>query len=143
MTQMQKWNSPARLFFILILIQVLHSFEEIVARLYLWLPRVTGRLQEAFDFIPQVSFTRETFIIANVVVVALMLVVGGCMRGQRPWPLRIAFAIGIIELVNGAAHLFGAAAAGGYFPGAISGVALIIAGALFLRSYKRFRRSTA
>jgi hypothetical protein len=132
---MQKWNSPVRLYFILILIQVIHSLEEIAARLYIWLPRVTGCLREIFDFVPQISFTRELFIAANVVVVLIMLAIGAFMLEKRHWAWRTGFAIGIIEVVNGVAHLLEAAATRGYFPGSISAIGLIIVAVLFLRSY--------
>jgi len=140
MAQAPKWKSPARVFYFLVLMQVLHSVEEISARLYIWMPRVTGRIRETFDFVPQLSLARASFIIANIVVIMLLLAVGAFLRGQRRWAWRVALVIGIIEILNGCAHIGGAIAIGGYFPGSASGVGLIIVGVMFLRSYGRHGR---
>ncbi len=129
--------TPIRLFFLLILMQAAHSMEEIAGRLYTWLPWVTGRAHETLTFAPRLSITPEAFITANIVIVLLMLVIGESMRRHKRWAWRIALAVGIIEMFNSGAHLVMAAVIGGYFPGSVSAVGLIIFGAWFLRGRRR------
>jgi len=110
------------LFLLLVTIQAAHSVEEYWARLYDVLPpaRYVSGL---------VSADRATgFTIINAAIIAL----GACCYA---FPIRSGLRAGrtvawlwlAIEFANGTGHVLLAASAGGYFPGAFTGAALVVA----------------
>ncbi len=128
-------------YFMLALFQAFHSAEEIATRLHERFPIVTGAVHEKIRFFPVFRMSADTFAIANIAVVAL--VVGLCpfVFMGRHWALKLATVVAVVEIMNGMGHIGAAVVAGAYYPGAVGAVGLIVAGWMFLktRPNKRLR----
>lgn len=125
------------LFLILTAIQLLHSCEEILTGLHERFPIVTGKIHESISFFPIVNVSGSTFIALNVVFVTFLLLICFFVYRNRRWAWKIAKIVAIVEVINGLVHLSAAIFTGGYFPGAISGLGLMIVGFLLLRSLSK------
>ena len=110
------------LFLLLVAVQAAHSVEEYLTRLYVVFPParyVSGLVSEN---------RASGFIVVNVAIIVL----GVCCYA---FPIRSGLKAGrlvawlwlVMELANGTGHAWLAASAGGYFPGALTGAALIVA----------------
>jgi hypothetical protein len=116
-------SRPARLvFLLLVLVQMAHSVEEYVTRLY-----------EVFAPARRVSgLVSDDLAIGFIIVNAAVVVFGvwcWAVPVRRGWPAAVALAWGwsLLELGNGAGHLLLALRRGGYFPGAITAPFLLLA----------------
>jgi hypothetical protein len=78
----------------------------------------------------------ELFAVLNIAAITFLFVVSPFVYQFRPWAMRIAGIVAIVEIVNGFYHVSATFVAGGYFPGAISGIGLVILGILYL-SHRR------
>ncbi len=136
MSPTRSGSLAARLFLTLALVQILHSAEEILCRLYARLPQVTGFIHDRIGWWPRLTVTRDAFIAANAVFVAFIIVIAVFVFRRAGWARRTAFVIGILEVVNGSIHILAVIATGGYFPGSITAVGLITVGVLFLRTFR-------
>ena len=124
----------AWLYFGIAIFQALHSIEEYLTGLYLWMPLVSGRLHEQVAWIPVLDMGEATFATANMVIIAALFALSPFVFLSRPWALRVALVIAVVEIANGIGHLTGAILTGGYFPGCVMGVGLIVCGFAFVRS---------
>jgi hypothetical protein len=108
------------------LAQAAHSIEEVLTGLWRWMPLVTGALHERAGWVPVLAMPEQTFIVANMVIIALMLGFSPFVFLNRSWAWKVAAAVAVVETINGVGHLSGAAAVGGYFSGCIASVGLIL-----------------
>ena len=106
--------------------QAAHSIEEVLTGLWRWMPIVSGVFHAQTGFIPTVVMSERTFIIGNMIIIALMLGFSPLLFLNRTWAWSIATVVAVIQTMNGAGHISMAFAHHGYFPGCISGVALIL-----------------
>ena len=118
-----------RLFLALVVLQICHSCEEFVFRLY--------------DVFPPARFVSELvsadrargFLIANAILITVLL---GCYFGPvrnrwRSAPLFMRL-WGVIELINGIVHPGWSVYVGGYMAGTVTAVPLFIVAVLLFRS---------
>jgi hypothetical protein len=118
----------AGLFLVLVALQICHSVEEFTFKLY--------------DVFPPARFVSELvsadrgrgFIIVNVMIAVLAL---GCYLGpvRHRWPSAQAFMWFwiVIELINGIGHPAWSVVQGGYTPGVVTAVPLLIVALLLGR----------
>ena len=123
----------AWLYFGIATFQTLHSIEEYLTGLYLWMPLVSGRLHEQIVWIPVLDMGEVTFATANMVIIASLFALSPFVFLSQPWVLRVALIVAVVETVNGIGHLTGAILTGGYFPGSVTGIGLIVCGITFVR----------
>jgi hypothetical protein len=126
----------ANYFFVLVIMQLLHSAEEAVFKLENWMPVVSGKVHNIFTFFPVIVFPEESFIIANIILVIVMAIFTRFVYKEYKLAIKIAKIASVIEIINGAGHISMAIILFRYFPGCISGIGLIIFGILCLRNYK-------
>lgn len=125
------------LYYGLALSQALHSTEEVLTRLWDWMPRVSEVWHRQLDWVPVMQGMGETnFAAANLLIVTGLLALTPFVFERRPWALRLALWIAVIEVLNGSAHLAAALALRSYFPGALAGLGLIIFGVLYVRHWR-------
>ena len=122
------------LFLLLVGVQCAHSIEEYLTHLYKVLAParyVSGLFSENLAV---------GFVAFNSIVVLLGF---GCyfgpIRAARGAAVIVAWAWVVIELANGVGHILLALNAGGYFPGLVTGVALLLASAYLARSLRADR----
>ena len=127
----------ARLYFGIAGFQALHSIEEYLTGLYLWMPLVSGRLHERITWMPVFDMGERIFAAANMAIIAALFALSPFVFLSKRWALRLAYAVAVIEILNGIGHLVGAIAAGGYFPGVLAGIGLAVFGFVFLWAWKR------
>ena len=127
--------SPAVAFWCLVAMQAAHSAEESLTGFWRWFPVLTAGVARLTGFFPVITASRGQFIAANVIIVLALSVVGAFFFMRRRWALRAAFIIGVAEVINGVYHVGATVVLGRYFPGAVSGIGLIIIGVLFLKVY--------
>ncbi|NMC44431.1 MAG: HXXEE domain-containing protein [candidate division Zixibacteria bacterium] len=126
-----------RLYLILVCTQALHSTEEIIFGFYRRLPELGVWAKSIIPIYPVISFSVTTFILLNIsLITGLFASVLLVYRGVK-WAKRLITVVAVIEFFNGAAHMTGVAVTGGYFPGAVTAVALLILGILTLRAALR------
>ena len=126
----------ANYFFALVIMQLLHSTEEVIFKLENWMPVVSGKVHNIFTFFPVIVFPEESFIIANIILVIVMAIFTRFVYKEYKLAIKIAKIVSVIEIINGAGHISMAIILFRYFPGCISGIGLIIFGILCLRNYK-------
>jgi hypothetical protein len=123
-------------FLSLVILQLIHSTEEYLTQLYNWFPVVTGRLHSVTGILPIITMSSQTFAVINLVAAIILIIVSIYVFRQKHWAYRIAVVVSIIEIINGVIHISAAIYTGGYFPGSISAVGLLIVAALLLWSIK-------
>jgi hypothetical protein len=124
--------SPAPVFLWLVAMQAAHSVEECLTGFWKWFPVLTAGIHRLMDFFPIITPSRGQFIAVNFVIVIALSAVGAFSFRRRRWALRAALVIAIAEVINGIYHVGATVFLGYYFPGAVSGVGLIIIGSLYL-----------
>lgn len=117
--------------------QAAHSTEEYLTRLVDKFPVVTGYLHKVAGFFPVVTMTERTFVVLNIGLIVFLLSVSPFVFQRRPWALRVARVAAVVEALNGFAHLFAAVYTGGYYPGALSAVGLLLVAGATLGSSAR------
>ena len=105
--------------------QTAHSVEEVLAGLYRNMDRITRILHLKFSLIPHVSLSGTVFAAANLIIVSAILGISPFVYLKRTWAIRTARVIAVIETLNGFGHVIAALISGKYFPGCISGIALL------------------
>jgi hypothetical protein len=123
-----------KLFFLLVVIQFLHSLEEFATRLYDRFPIVTGRIHEIITIFPVVNMSPVTFAAFNAIIILFLVTLGRGLYKRKKWAWKIARIVAYIEIVNGLAHIWAAFYSMGYWPGCISAVGLLVVGILLVRS---------
>ena len=108
------------------LAQAAHSIEEVLTDLWRWMPLVSGTLHSRTGWTPVVAMPEMTFIIGNMIIIALMLGFSPLPFINRTWAWKVATIVAVVETVNGLNHVGAAILTGGYFSGCITGVALIL-----------------
>ena len=124
--------SPAQVFLCLVAMQAAHSVEEYLTEFWRWFPVLTAGIHRLVDFFPVITPSRGQFIAVNFIIVMALSAVGTFSFRRNRWALRAALIIAVVEVINGIYHVGATIFLGRYFPGAVSGVGLIIIGSLFL-----------
>lgn len=118
--------------------QAIHSIEEVLTKLYGYMPGVTSQIHERFVEFPVLSMSEQTFAALNIGIVAVILSVSPFVFLAKRWALAVAVVIAILEFFNGLGHVSAAIYTWQYFPGCISGIGLVLTSALYLKySLKR------
>lgn len=126
-----------RAFLALILVQAAHSTEEYFGRLYDVL--APARFVSGLFF----SDPRIGFVIFNASLVAVgVWSYFGPLRHSWPSATAISWAWVVLELLNGAAHITWALAAGAYRPGLITAPVLAVAALILASSLRRTDAAT-
>ena len=107
------------LFLLLVIVQVAHSVEEYVTRLY----EVFAPARLASGLVSDDLGTGFLILNAVIILIGFGCYVGPVRSGRGAW--LVAWVWTVIELANGVVHLFFAWLANGYFSGAITAVALV------------------
>lgn len=115
--------------------QAIHSIEEYLTRLFNWFPIVTAHIHNRIAFIPVLRMDERTFVVLNIVLIVGLLSISPFVFKEKPWSLGIAKIVAAVELLNGLAHLSAAVYFGGYFPGSVSAIGLLVVGFLLMRSF--------
>jgi hypothetical protein len=139
-----KSNSMTRLgvlYFLLGLVQVAHSVEEMLTHLYDYFWIVSGFLHRIFPWYPQFRWPADLFGAGNMLLIAVLLGSWPFLEQRRPWALVLAWIAGVVEVLNGINHLAGTIIFRRYVPGAITAPFLIGVGALLLRELIQDRKS--
>lgn len=113
--------------------QAIHSSEEYLTRLFDWFPIVTAHIRNWIAITPVLRMEEHTFVVLNIFLIVVILSISPFVFLEKPWALRIAMIIAVVELLNGLAHLSAAVYIGGYFPGSVSAIGLVILGFLLMR----------
>jgi hypothetical protein len=124
-----------RAFWLLGLAQAAHSIEEMYSRLYDFMWAATERLG-----LPRMGMTATTFAVVNMVIIAFLLGIAPFVSARRRWAVALAWAVALIEVLNGAGHLTGAVVFRGYVPGAATAPLLVAAGVALLIALRRSMR---
>jgi hypothetical protein len=132
-------QSRPHLYLILGFFKAVHSVEEVATHLYEGFQIVTEAIHLKVGFFPVLEMSRDVFAAANIVIVALILGLSPFVFLNNPSAIKIARFIAVIEVLNGLVHISGAAAAGGYYPGAVSAAGLLAAGILFLAGGQKLK----
>ncbi|WP_448542429.1 hypothetical protein [Roseiflexus sp.] len=98
-------KKAAWLYLAVVVLQALHSLEEVLTGLWRWLEVVTGGLHIRNAVIPVLRANGEAFLVANIVIVAAMLFLLPWVWRARRWALRAAWWVAMIEIFNGTRHL--------------------------------------
>lgn len=120
------------LYWILGVFQAVHSAEETATHLYEKFPVVTGAIHRTVAFFPVFRMGADTFAVANILIVALIMGLSPFVFLNKSWALKIATMIAVIETLNGLGHIAAAVVVGGYYPGVVGAVGLLVTATLFL-----------
>ena len=121
---MQKWIPW--LYLALGLAQAAHSIEEVFTGLWRWMPIVSGQVHEHFAWVPILAESPMTFIVGNMVIIAVVLALSPLVFLNHTWAWFLATVIAVIETVNGLGHISAALAIHGYFSGCITAIGLLL-----------------
>lgn len=125
------------MYLLLGLAQAAHSIEEMRAHLYDFFWTASGVFHQYIPAFPQFRMSADTFAVLNMSFIALLLATVPAVQAGKRWALLLAGVAGVIEVLNGIAHLAGAIVFGGYVPGAASAPLLLILGFFLLRELRR------
>lgn len=109
----------------LVLAQALHTFEKVVSG--------------AYERLPAIAITPEFYVLIGLAIILLMAALIPSVGHGRPWAIRLARIIALIEILNGAAHLGMAAIEWSYFPGAWTAPLVLFFGLALTRSLRPSR----
>lgn len=130
-------NRPAALYWLLGLAQAAHSIEEMRTHLYIFFETATGRLHNILPSVSPVRMPADTFAALNMTFIAVLLGTVPFVYAGRRWARMLAGGVAVVEILNGTAHLLGAAIFRGYVPGVASAPLLLLLGAFLLRELAR------
>jgi VIT1/CCC1 family predicted Fe2+/Mn2+ transporter len=105
--------------------QAAHSIEEVLTGLWKWSPARPGGLLSQLADLPLFNTTAEHFAAANITIVALLIGLSPFVFLKLPWAWTVACIVAAVETINGIGHSIAALISGSYFPGCISGMALL------------------
>lgn len=124
------------LYLALVIIQAAHSLEEYLTSLYDWFPVVTGYIHDVTGFFPIIRMNKQTFAVLNIALITFLLYTSPFVFQKKRWALKIAKITAVVETLNGITHISAALYIGGYYPGSLSAIGLLIVGILL---YKKIR----
>ncbi|PKN89690.1 MAG: hypothetical protein CVU42_15110 [Chloroflexi bacterium HGW-Chloroflexi-4] len=113
------------LYLALALAQTAHSIEEVLTGLWKNLPTVTDWIHARLPVVPVLYASAAGFAAANLVIVLLMLGLSFFVFQGRPWAVKTARVVAVIEMLNGLIHIIPAVVIGGYWSGSVSAVFLL------------------
>jgi hypothetical protein len=116
------------------IIQAIHSIEEYLTHLPNRFPIVTGYLNDVTGFFPVLRMSDQTFVVLNILIITFVLSVGPFVYQKKHLAQRVAKVVGVVEILNGIAHVSSAIFVWDYYPGCISALGLLVVGVLFFTS---------
>jgi hypothetical protein len=126
-----------RLYLALVCTQTLHSAEEIAFGFYRRTPELGAWFKTIVPAFPIVSLSATVFILLNIALVAFLAASVLLVYRRTKHARVIVTVVGMVEFLNGAAHMTMMVVARGYFPGAASAVILFVLSILVLRASLR------
>ncbi|MFZ6027020.1 MAG: HXXEE domain-containing protein [Chloroflexota bacterium] len=130
----------AWLYLALVFAQALHSLEEICTGLWRQLSIVTAAMHARNAAIPVKQTNEREFTAANLLIVLAMAALLPFRFCRHPWAMNVAAGVAAVEVINGSLHVAEAVAAGGYFPGVLSGTLVLLCAGAYLVDACRKRR---
>jgi hypothetical protein len=130
----QKLQTPF-LYLALGITQAIHSTEEYLTRLYDWFPVVTGYIHNVTGFFPIITMGEQTFVVINIALITFLLSISPFVFQNKHWAYKVAKVAAVVEILNGFAHISAAIYVGGYYPGFVSAIGLLVVGTLLMRSF--------
>lgn len=123
-------------YWLLGLLQVVHSMEETLTQLYLQLDSMIQYLHQHFSWFPLIQIDADMFAVLNYLMLALIL--GSIPTAEKGNRIGYIFmwAWAIIEMLNGLFHISTWMVLRHYFPGGISGPLLFVLSVLFIRQLR-------
>lgn len=115
-------------YFMLVIIQVIHSSEEILNGLTGRAFHITSRIHEIIPFFPVINPGNDLFAVINILLISLLFIICVFVYTGKRWAFRVALIVGIIEIINGILHISGSIIFWQYFPGSLSAFGLIVLG---------------
>lgn len=110
-------NRTGTLYLLLGLAQAAHSIEEMCTHLYNFFWAITGLVHQQIPAFPQFRMSADTFAVLNMGFIAFFVATVPFVYAGKRWALFLAGVAGVIEVLNGIAHLTGAILFGSYVPG--------------------------
>ena len=135
---MTKFNLKfSNYFYIITLVQFLHSSEEIIFKLENWMTIVMEKINNLGIPFPVLSISEKLFIFLNILAVSVFGIISFLVFKNYRWAFKVAKIASIIEIINGILHITMAIIFLSYIPGCITGIGLVIFGVLCFKSYKQ------
>lgn len=131
-----KLGKLAQSYWILGLVQVFHSTEETLSKLYLELDSMIEALHKLFHWFPLVSINADVFAAINYLMLALILASVPAAEKGNQTGFFFMWLWAIVELLNGAFHIGTWIYLKHYFPGGISGPILFVLSILFIQQLR-------
>jgi Protein of unknown function with HXXEE motif len=126
----------AQSYWILGLVQVVHSIEETYTELYSYFGTMSEALHQHFPWIPIFDISADLFAILNYLIIALMLgSVPSAEKGSQ-WGYYLMWSWAIIELLNGVFHICTWLFLRHYFPGGVTGPILFVLSIIFIQQLR-------
>ena len=113
-------------YWVLGLVQVIHSIEETLTQLYIKLNAMIEALHESIPSVPLIQINADQFAAINYLLLALILGTVPIVRKGHPMGFVLVWSWAVIELLNGIFHLGTWVGLRTYFPGGISGPILFV-----------------
>jgi len=125
-----------QIYWLLGLVQVIHSMEETYTKLYLEFSSMSETLHQIFSWFPVFEISADLFAILNYLMIGLML--GSVPTAEKGKPLGfiLMWSWAIIEVLNGAFHISTWVFLHTYFPGGVTGPILFIFALLFIQQIR-------
>lgn len=123
----------ATIYLLLGFAQAAHSIEEMRTHFYEFLWTLTGFFHSFLPGFPQFRMDSVTFAVVNMAFITLLLGTVPFVHAGRRSALFLAGVAGVIETLNGGAHITAAVVLGDYVPGLTSAPLLLILGFFLLR----------
>jgi hypothetical protein len=126
------------LYLTLVAIQAAHSVEEYISNFFVPLSQMSRFTHDLTDFFPVITITGLMFLILNITLLVFFLLLVPFLFQKRYWAMLIAGIIAVVEVLNGLTHIIISIGIGGYFPGSISALGLLVVGILFFKCLGRW-----
>ena len=123
-------------YWVLGLVQVVHSIEETYTKLYTYFLTMSEALHQIFPWIPVFEISADLFAILNYLTIALMLSSVPSAEKESKWGWYLMWIWAIIELLNGLFHIFTWLLLHHYFPGGVTGPILFVLSIIFIQQLR-------
>jgi hypothetical protein len=142
---MQAAKKASRLFLLLVLIQVVHSSEEILLKLYDWQYVLKYAIYRLTGHYPGFEISGSVFSVMNIIGIALLFLVSISQFRYRLWAFKAGTVIALLELFNGIVHVCGSIILSVYLPGTLSAIIMIVIALLYIlnrtQNYKKINKT--
>ena len=121
-------------FLIIVIVQFLHSTVEVIFSPYDWMPFVSGKIHYFLSFIPVITFPKEQFIVANMILIVFLIMLSVLVFRKVAWAIILAKITVYAEIFNALLHLSAAVIFLRYAPGCVTGIGFLVMGYLYFRN---------